>query len=58
MWRGHLCYTYYVMARYKPAGTHKPKVSSARGIVPCLFVLLLGFALVFYLFYAVLNSSK
>jgi hypothetical protein len=46
------------MARYKLPGTRKPKASTARGIIPCLFVLLLGFALVFYLFYAVLNSSK
>jgi hypothetical protein len=46
------------MARYKLPGTRRPKPSTARGIVPCLIVLLLGFGLVFYLFYAVLNSGK
>jgi hypothetical protein len=46
------------MARFKLRGSPKAKQSTARGIVPCMFLLLLGFAIVFYLFYAVLNSNK
>lgn len=46
------------MARFKPAGSRKSKASDAKGIVPCLFLLLLGLALVSYLFYASLNSGK
>lgn len=48
-----------VMARFKPAGTKKAKpVKSSRGFIPCVIVILGGFALLFWLFYAVVNSGK
>ena len=47
------------MARFKPAGSKKVKTrQSNRGLAPCLIVLLLGFALVFWLLYAMLTSGK
>jgi hypothetical protein len=47
------------MARFKPAGSKKtPAANSARGLVPCAFIILLGFAVVFWLFYEVLKSGK
>lgn len=47
------------MARFKPAGTKKAKpVKSNRGFIPCVIVLLAGFALLFWLFYAVVHSGK
>jgi hypothetical protein len=46
------------MARYKPAGSKKVKPSTAKGMIPCVFLLVMGFALVSYLFYAFLSSSK
>jgi hypothetical protein len=47
------------MARFKPPGTKKAKsVKSSRGFIPCVIVLVLGFAVIFVLFYAVINSGK
>jgi hypothetical protein len=47
------------MARFKPAGSKKaPAVKSARGLVPCAIIIVLGFAVVFWLFYEVLKSGK
>ena len=45
------------MARYKPAGSKKVKAASDnRGFIPCMIVLVGGFAILFILLYAVLRS--
>ena len=47
------------MGKFKPAGSRKKaKAASNRGLVPCLLLLLTGFALVFLLMRAVLTSGK
>ncbi len=48
------------MAKFKPAGSRKAKAStkSLRGAIPCFVVILVGFALIFLLFYEVLKSGK
>jgi hypothetical protein len=50
------------MARFRPPGSKNPKKSdtakTARGLVPCLLVLVLGLILIFFLFYEFLNSGK
>ncbi|MEO8025016.1 MAG: hypothetical protein ABI823_01000 [Bryobacteraceae bacterium] len=45
------------MAKYKAAGTRRPK-ASPRSALPCLFLLVIGFALVFLLFYFGMQSGK
>jgi hypothetical protein len=48
------------MAKFKPAGSRKTKVApdSKRGLVPCSLIVILGFALIFWLFYLVLRSGS
>ncbi len=46
------------MARFRPAGSKKPKPSDIKGLLSCGFLLLLGFGLVFFLLYSVLTSSS
>jgi hypothetical protein len=47
------------MAKFRPAGSRKATArKSNRGIIPCVFLLLGGFALIFLLFYAMLKSGK
>ncbi len=47
------------MAKFRPAGSRKATAPrSNRGIIPCAFLLLAGFALIFWLFYAMLKSGK
>ena len=47
------------MAKFKPAGSKKKKTTdSKRGLLPCGLIVALGFALMFWLFYLVLNSGK
>ena len=49
------------MARFKPAGSRKASAQAKRSnlaFVPCLIVVLVGLALVFLLFYALLTSGK
>ena len=47
------------MAKYKPAGSKKDKgPSSKRGLIPCGIVILLGFGLLFLLFYLSLQSGN
>ena len=48
------------MAKFKPAGSKKAKAarSSKQGLIPCLFLVLAGFALIFWLFYLVLRSGS
>lgn len=47
------------MAKYKAAGSRKDKApSSKRGLIPCAIVLLIGFALIFMLFYFSLQSGS
>lgn len=50
------------MARFRPPGSKNPKKASARqtarGLVPCLLVLIFGLLLIFFLFYGFLNSGK
>jgi hypothetical protein len=47
------------MAKFKAAGSRKAQASnSKRGLVPCLFIVLLGLGIVFWLLYAVLTSGK
>ena len=46
------------MAKFKPAGTRKTTAkSNARGLLPCLFIVLFGFVVLFGLFYSMLKSS-
>jgi hypothetical protein len=49
------------MARFRPPGSKSPKkapAKSARGLIPCLFILIFGLILIFFLFYEFLNSGK
>jgi len=50
------------MARFRPPGSKNPKKTdakqAARGLVPCLLILVLGLVLIFFLFYEFLNSGK
>jgi hypothetical protein len=47
------------MARFKPAGSQKPKpTKTGKGYIGCIAVILLGFALVFWMFYALMRSGK
>jgi len=46
------------MAKFKPAGTRKPKIErSNKGMLPCLLLLVVGFGLIFLLFYELLKSG-
>jgi hypothetical protein len=45
------------MAKFRPAGSKKKTTDSKRGLLPCAFIVILGFALIFGLFYLVLNSG-
>jgi hypothetical protein len=50
------------MARFRPPGSKNPKKvdakKAARGLVPCLVILVLGLLLIFFVFYEFLNSGK
>ena len=48
------------MAKFKPAGSKKTKAApdSKRGLLPCALIVVLGFALIFWLFYLVLRSGS
>jgi hypothetical protein len=47
------------MAKFKLAGSRKtPASNSKRGLIPCLFLVALGLAIVFLLLYGMLSSSK
>jgi hypothetical protein len=50
------------MARFRPPGSKNPKKAdakkTARGLIPCLFILILALVVVFFMFYAFLNSGK
>jgi hypothetical protein len=47
------------MAKFKPTGSKKNKAAadSKRGLLPCAFIVVAGFALIFWLFYLVLRSG-
>jgi hypothetical protein len=47
------------MSKFRPPGAKKkePK-KTARGLIPCLFVLIGGLVLIFFLFYEMMNSGK
>ena len=45
------------MAKYKAAGMRRQK-TSARSAVPCLVILVIGFGIVFLLFYLGMQSGK
>jgi hypothetical protein len=46
------------MAKYKPAGSKKTTAEKSNwSALPCLFLILLGIALVTYLFYEVLKIN-
>ena len=45
------------MAKYKPAGRKAVAKSNARGLLPCLFIVLFGFLVLFGLFYSMLKST-
>ena len=50
--------TIFLVAKFKPAGSKKPKAGqSQRGFIPCLIVLLVAFILISLLFYAVMKSA-
>ena len=47
------------MARFRPRGVKKiDRPKTARGLVPCLLVLVIGMAVLFFLFYEFLSSGK
>jgi hypothetical protein len=48
------------MAKFKPAGSKKTRSApdSKRGLLPCAFIVLLGFVLVFGLMYLVMRSGS
>jgi hypothetical protein len=50
------------MARFRPPGSKNPKkvdtAKTARGLIPCLLILVFGLVLIFFLFYEFLNSGK
>jgi len=48
------------MAKFKPAGSKKSKTTPkpTRGLIPCAVIILMGFALIFWLFYLVLRSGS
>jgi hypothetical protein len=50
------------MARFRPRGSKNPKnvdaAKTARGLIPCLLILVLGLILIFFMFYAFLNNGK
>jgi hypothetical protein len=50
------------MARFRPPGSKNPKkanaAKAARGLVPCLLILVFGLMLIFFVFYVFLNSGK
>jgi len=47
------------MARFRPRGAKKKEPEkTARGLIPCLFVIVGGIVVIFFLFYVLLNSGK
>jgi hypothetical protein len=47
------------MAKFKPAGSRKVKAErSNKSAIPCLIVIVLGFLLIFLLFYELLKSGR
>jgi len=47
------------MAKYKPAGTKRPKATSkSRAAIPCLILIVLGITIMCLLFYYSLQSSS
>jgi hypothetical protein len=47
------------MARFRPPGSKKiAPQKPARGLAPCLIILVLGLIVIFFLFYEFLNSGK
>jgi hypothetical protein len=50
------------MARFRPPGSRNPKkvdaAKAARGMIPCLLIILFGLLLIFFLFYEFMNSGK
>jgi hypothetical protein len=50
------------MSRFRPPGSKSPKKTdakkTARGLIPCLLILLFGLVVIFFLFYEFLNSGK
>ena len=47
------------MAKFKPAGSKRPKANSkSRGAIPCFVLIVLGIALMCYLFFLSLQPSS
>ncbi|HLX44861.1 MAG TPA: hypothetical protein VKR43_15550 [Bryobacteraceae bacterium] len=47
------------MAKYKPVGSRKAKAPNAkRGLIPCAILIVVGFSVIFYLFYEILKSGR
>jgi hypothetical protein len=50
------------MAKFKPAGSRKAKTPAKAGdnraVVPCAILVLGGFALIFWLMYALMTAGK
>ncbi|HML15473.1 MAG TPA: hypothetical protein VK419_00545 [Bryobacteraceae bacterium] len=49
------------MARFRPAGSGSRRTTAARsnkGLIPCVILIILGFALIFLLMYEVMKSGK
>jgi len=52
------------MARFRPVSSKKSGATkssaqkTARGLVPCLVILIAGLAVMFFMFYELLNSGK
>jgi hypothetical protein len=50
--------TIFLVAKFKPTGTKKPKpAQSKRGFIPCLIVLAIVFVVISLLFYEVMKSG-
>jgi hypothetical protein len=47
------------MARFRPRGAvKKTRQKTLRGLAPCLVILIGGMAVMFFLFYELMNSGK
>jgi hypothetical protein len=47
------------MAKYRPAGSKKTKAPApTRGLIPCAIIVLLGFGVIYLLFYLLLESGQ
>ncbi|MBV8841337.1 MAG: hypothetical protein JO307_00875 [Bryobacterales bacterium] len=49
------------MARFKPSGAQKPKTGKSgkgKSYIGCIIIIVAGFALVFWMFYELMKSTR